>query len=349
MRLNHIYLESLGVRLGRRLDLADAVADGRYPSGEYTANGLLGVTVSDDAFAPDLAVDAVRQALERGATDPSGLRLLLHASTYFQGQDVWTPASYIQNETVKGSAPAIEVDQKSNGGLAALSLAAGHLAGCDEDARVMITTGERFCLPGFDRFRTESGTVMADGGTALVLSRQPGFAQVKSCVLLSDPSLEGMYRGRGLKDAPAPGTKPLNMRGRKADFMRRHLADLELISLRIAEGIGSCVEQVLEEAKTDIDHVRRFVMPNNGQTARWWSMLADKGVTLDRTTWEFGRGISHLGAGDQVAGLNHLLTTGRLAAGDKIVIAGTGYGFNWGAAVVEILHVPEWATTTATP
>ena len=59
MRLNHIYLESLGVRLGRRLDLADAVADGRYPSGEYTANGLLGVTVSDDAFAPDLAVDAV--------------------------------------------------------------------------------------------------------------------------------------------------------------------------------------------------------------------------------------------------------------------------------------------------
>lgn len=343
MLLNDIYLESLGVRLGRRLDLDEAVADGRYASTEHIANALHSVTVSDDEFAPDLAVAAVRQALERGTVDPADVRLLLHASTYFQGQDVWTPSSYIQQSTIGGSAPAIEVDQKSNGGLAALSLASSFLAGCDDDASVMITTGERFCLPGFDRFRTESGTVMADGGTALVLSRRPGFARVISCVLTSDSRLEGMYRGRGLKDAPASGDKPLNMRGRKADFMRKHLSDLESISLQIAGGIGTTIQAALDEAKTDVADVRRFVMPNNGQTVRWWGMLADMGVGLDRTTWEFGRGISHLGAGDQVAGLDHLLTTGELSAGDRVVLAGTGYGFNWGAAVVEILHVPDWA------
>ncbi|MYV49616.1 hypothetical protein GT031_29720 [Streptomyces sp. SID2888] len=344
--MNDIYLESLGVRLGRRVDLDDAVADGRYAATEHIANALLTVTVSDDEFAPDLAVAALRQALGRGMVNPADVRLLLHASTYFQGQDVWTPSSYIQHHTIGGGAPAMEVDQKSNGGLAALSLASAFLSGCDEEAAVVITTGERFCLPGFDRFRTESGTVMADGGTALVLGRRPGFARVLSCVLTSDPSLEGMYRGRQLKDAPAPGTKPLDMRGRKADFMRKHLSDLESISLRIASGIGACIREVLEEAKTGVDDVRRFVMPNNGQTVRWWSMLADMGVGLDRTTWEFGRTIGHLGAGDQVAGLDHLLSTGGLSVGDRVVVAGTGYGFNWGAAVLEILHVPDWAAPT---
>ncbi|MEK9523710.1 ketoacyl-ACP synthase III family protein [Streptomyces sp. NPDC087908] len=345
MILNDIYLTSLGVRLGRRLDLEEAVRDGRYASAEYTANALLGVTVSDDTFAPDLAVAAVRQALERAGdtTSPDDVRMLLHASAYFQGQDMWTPSSYIQHHTVGGSAPAVEVDQKSNGGMAALALAAGHLAGHDEDATVLITTGERFCEPGFDRFRTESGTVMADGGTALLLGRKPGFAKVLSCAMTSDSTLEHMYRGRGLKDAPASGDKPLNMRARKTDFMRRNLDDLEAISLRIAGGIGGCIEQALEEAKTDVSDVRRFVMPHNGRTVRWWNMLEDMGVGGERTTWEFGRQVSHLGSGDQVAGLNHLLVTDQLRAGDRVVLAGTGYGFNWGAAVLEILHVPAWA------
>ncbi|MGW4648520.1 ketoacyl-ACP synthase III family protein [Kitasatospora sp. NPDC004289] len=347
MLANDIYLDSIGVRLGRRLDLAEAAADGRYAASEHIANGLLGVTVSEDDHAPDLAVAAVRQALERSEADPADVRLLLHASAYFQGQDMWTPSSYIQHHTIGGGAPAVEVDQKSNGGLAALSLASAFLAACEDTAAVLITTGERFCLPGFDRFRTESGTVMADGGTAMLLTRRPGFARVVSCVLTSDPSLEGMYRGRSLKDAPAAGDKPLNMRGRKADFMRRHLSDLEEISLRIADGISGCLQQALAEAKCEADDIRRFVMPNNGQTVRWWGMLAEMGVERERTTWEFGREISHLGSGDQAAALDHLLRTGQLAAGDRVLLAGAGYGFNWGAAVLEILHVPDWAAAEA--
>lgn len=130
--------------------------------------------------------------------------------------------------------------------------------------------------------------------------------------------------------------------------MRRHLNDLEGISLRIAGGIGACIRQALDEAKTDVDDVCCFNMSNNGRTIRWWSMLAEMGVGLDRTTWEFGRGVSHLGAGDQAAGLDHLLTTGQLSAGDRVVVAGTGYGFNRGAAVLKILRVPDGATAAMT-
>jgi 3-oxoacyl-[acyl-carrier-protein] synthase-3 len=340
MQLNDIYLDSLGVRLGRRVDLADAVADGRYPASEYKANGLTGAVVSDE-FAPDMAIHAVRQALSRSTVNPAGIRLLLHASTWFQGQDVWTPSSYIQQHTIGGRAPAIEVDQKSNGGMAALGLAVGYLSACPDDAAVLITTGERFCEPGWDRFRSESGTVMADGGTALLVTRRPGFARVLSAVLTSDSSLEGMYRGRSLRDAPASGDKPINMRSRKTDFMRKRLSDLDAISLQVAGGVGGCIREALAEAKTTVEEVRHFVMPNVGQTVRWWKLLDEMGVGLDRTTWEFGRTIGHLGAGDQVAGLDHLIETGALEPGDRVVIAGTGYGFNWGCAVLEILEKPS--------
>ncbi len=344
MLLHDVYIDALGVRLGEQLDLADAVADGRYPASEHTANGLLGAVCSDDEFAPDMAITAVRQAMERGSVDPADIRLLLHASTYFQGQDIWTPASYIQQHTFGGRAPSIEVDQKSNGGMAALGLAVSYLSACDDDGAVVITTGERFCAPGWDRFRSESGTVMSDGGTAMVLSRRPGFARILSSVLTSDPSLEGMYRGRKLKDAPASGDKPINMRARKTEFMRKHMSDLEAISLQVAGGVGACMREALDEAKTDVADVRRFVMPNVGQTVRWWQMLAEMGIGKDRTTWEFGRTISHLGAGDQVAGLDHLLAAGELEPGDRVVIAGTGYGFNWGCAVLEIVSNPSWST-----
>jgi 3-oxoacyl-[acyl-carrier-protein] synthase-3 len=344
---DNIFLDAVGVRLGEREELDAAVRTGRYAAKEYEANALTAVRVSQ-LPAPDLAVAAAREALARSAVPAEAFQLVLHASTYYQGQDVWTPSSYIQHNTIGGSAPAIEVDQKSNGGLAQLALAAGYLSGCDDDAAVLLTTGERFCLPGFDRFRSESGTVMADGGTAAVLTRTPGFARVLSCELTSDSSLEEMYRGRSFHDAPTAGTTVLDLRGRKAAYMRRNLSELESISTRIASGVRDCIVSALEAAKTGIEDVRWFVMPNNGRTVHWWRLLAEMGVGSERTTWEFGRAVGHLGAGDQVAGIDHLLRTGQLQVGDRVVIAGSGYGFNWGAAVLDIVAIPRWATTAPT-
>ncbi|MEV7966477.1 ketoacyl-ACP synthase III family protein [Sphaerisporangium sp. NPDC088356] len=345
MLITDIYIDSVGVRLGEPVDLADVVADGRYAATEYTANGLTGAVVSDE-FPPDLAIAAARQALDRGATSPSDVRLLLHATAYYQGQDMWTPSAYIQQHTIGGRAPSMEVDQKSNGGMAALALAVTYLSACDgDDDGVMVTTGERFCLPGWDRFKSEGGTVMADGGTAILLTRRPSFARIVSVVLTSDSTLEGMYRGRTLRDAPASSEKPLNMRSRKTDFMRRRMNDLDDISRRVAGGVGECMREALAEAKTEASDVRRFVMPNIGQTVYWWTLLKEMGVGLDRTTWEYGRTISHLGAGDQAAGLDHLLLHDELEPGDRVVLAGAGYGFNWGCAVLEIIAKPGWSAS----
>ncbi len=67
------------------------------------------------------------------------------------------------------------------------------------------------------------------------------------------------------------------------------------------------------------------------------------GIDPARTTWEWSRTVGHLGAGDQFAGLDHLVTSGRAVPGDRVVLIGVGAGYSWGAAVVEICDRPAWA------
>jgi 3-oxoacyl-[acyl-carrier-protein] synthase III len=343
MRLDDIYIDSLGVRLGRPHDLADAVASGRYDEDEYIANAMTSVVVADE-FPPDLGIAAVRQAFDRATVAPEAVRLMLHASLYFQGQDMWTPATYIQQHTIGGTAPSVHLHQMSNGGMAALGLGTAYLSASDEDAAVLLVTSDRFCDPGYDRYRTEASTVMGDGATATVLARRPGFARVLSVVLTADPSLEALNRGDGLRDHPGPGDRPLDLRARRTKYMRGRVKELEELSAKASGGITDTILQALDEAKTELADVRRVVLPNVGRTARWWSMLQEMGIPLERTSWEWGRTIGHLGCGDEASGLHHLLETHEVGPGDRVVIAGAGHGFYWGAGVVEILETPRWAT-----
>ncbi|MCZ9343319.1 3-oxoacyl-ACP synthase, partial [Streptomyces sp. TRM76130] len=129
-------------------------------------------------------------AIDRSGTDAQDISLVLHACTYFQGHDLWAPASYIQQAAVGNDCLSSEVRQLSNGGMAALELGVAYLEAGRGRRAVLITTGDRFCPPGFDRWNTDPGTVCGDGGTAMVLSAEGGFARLRSLVTVSDPALE---------------------------------------------------------------------------------------------------------------------------------------------------------------
>jgi 3-oxoacyl-[acyl-carrier-protein] synthase-3 len=71
------------------------------------------------------------------------------------------------------------------------------------------------------------------------------------------------------------------------------------------------------------------------------------GVPEERTTWAFGRGTGHVGAGDWFVGLEHLCETGDLAPGDKVLLFGGGAGYTCTAAVIEVLRLPAWAVPSS--
>lgn len=333
-----LFVAGTAHRLAPPLRVEEAVRRGLCAGTAVWRTGIDAVRVSEDASGPEMAAGAARDALRMAGA--SRADLTLHASTYHQGHDMWAPASYVQRVALGGGGPAFEVRQMSNGGMAALELAAGHLLAGPGRSTALVTTGDRFCPPGFDRWTTDQGTIYADGGTALVLSTEGGFARLLALATVSDPVLEGMQRGRNpFGAAPLEHGAPIDVESARRAFVSEH--GLDDVLRRIDAGQAEVVDLVLDEAGLKLDDLSRFVLPNLGR-ARMKAHFFDRfGIAPQATTWEWGRGVGHLGAGDQCAGLHHLVVSGGLAPGERCLLVGVGAGFTWSAAVVELLHRPE--------
>ncbi|MEU0991326.1 ketoacyl-ACP synthase III family protein [Streptomyces sp. NPDC005953] len=340
--MDELYIAATGSWLPPRLPIEEAVADGRCPAPLARTTGMVSVAVAGEESAPEMASRAARSALDRSGTGPADIDLVLHASFFYQGHDLWAPASYVQRVAVGNHCPAMEVKQVSNGGMAALELASGYLAADPARTAALITTGDKFCPPGFDRWRSDPGTVYADGGTALVLSRRDGFARLRSLVTVSAPELEGMHRG----DDPF-GPVPFSHRPRvDLDACKRAFlagTGSSYAVARVSSAQDSAIKGALAGAGLELGDVTRIALPHLGRRRLQAGYFGRFDLDPERTTWPWSREVGHLGAGDPIAGLDHLVTSGALDVGDTCLLVSVGAGFSWSCAVVEILRRPEWA------
>ncbi|WP_020673766.1 ketoacyl-ACP synthase III family protein [Amycolatopsis nigrescens] len=340
MRLPNVYIAGTGRRLPPAMTIEEAERAGLCDRRTIWRTRIESVCVSEHESAPELAARAARIALRQAGSQPDEIDLILHASIYYQGHDLWTPASYIQRVAVGNACPAIEVAQMSNGGLAALELAAGYLLADPAHNQALVTTGDRFCAPGIDRWRSDPGTVLADGGTAAVLSTRDGFARLRSLATVSDPSLERMQRGNArFGDAPYSSGEPVDVDAHRRGFVSE--TGLDTVLDRFEAGQRAAVKQALSDAGLELGEIDWFVLPNLGKPRLDEQFLRKFEVDLDRTTWSWGHRVGHLGAGDQIAGFGHLADSGALLPGQRCLLVSVGAGFTWSCAVVEMLRRPE--------
>ncbi|MQA94589.1 MAG: 3-oxoacyl-ACP synthase [Streptosporangiales bacterium] len=350
MRCADLSIAGVAYRLPGTLPVADAIAAGAYDAAEQEANAYLSVTVADGEAPPDMAVAAGRLALRRSGVPAADVALLLHASARFQGIDYWPAASYVHREVLGDAvrrAPALDVQQMCDGALGALELAASYLAADPARRAALITTGDRMDGPGFDRWSADvRGIVYGDGGAAAVLVRDGGapggadghgFARLLAVTTVVDTGLEGMYRG-DLEFADAPG-RPVDVRSRREAFAT---AIGGLPAQRIAAGLTEAVTATLDEAGLDLDDVTRFVFPNVGLQGLTNAYVRPLGITLERTAWEWGRRTGHVGAADQLTGLTHLVESGAVRPGDRVMLVGIGAGFAWTCALLELTETRGW-------
>lgn len=339
MRCDDLYVAGLARHLPATLEVAGAVADGRYDAGEQAANDYVSVTVAGGQAPPQMAAAAGALALERSGVPPALVGLLLHASAWFQGVDYWPAASYVHREVLGGNrrAPALDVAQMCNGALGAVELAASHLMAVPARRAALVTTADRFEEPGFDRWRGDvNGIVYGDGAAAVVLARE-GFARLLSVSTVVDTGLEAMYRGAE-EFSEAPG-RAVDIRARRRAFM----AGTEGVADRTTAGLGEAIGLALEEAGVELEEVARFVWPNVGLQTLLTRYLEPFGLKLEATAWHWGRRTGHVGAADQLTGLADLVETGTAGPGDRVMLIGIGAGFSWTCAVVEVLAPPGWA------
>jgi 3-oxoacyl-[acyl-carrier-protein] synthase III len=344
MRWDGVYFHGVGAVLGELVLTDTAVTAGRYDPGLAEMDGYLSTSVRSCGPAVHLGVRAGGLALRRSALDRAACSLVVHAYTGFQGLDDFASAAYIQRECVGGSANAIEVKQASNGGLAALEMAAAYLAARRDDGFALIATSDLYQPPVTDRYLTP-GTVFGDGGTAVVISRRPGWARLLATSTVADTTHEGIQRG-GEEWASHPGANgwPVAMSARIENYVKDNGEEVfvDLVS-RIGTAERQTMDVVLADAGIRPDQVSRWVFPNMGLSLTDWDARADYGAPISRSTWEWGRRVGHLGGGDQFAALEHLALTGAVSDGDLVLLHGAGTGFTYTSALLEILTIPPWS------
>ncbi|WP_326658220.1 ketoacyl-ACP synthase III family protein [Streptomyces sp. NBC_00385] len=335
MQIDDMYLGALGTWLPPSVE---------PPEGSASDPGLLSgaLVAGEDIAPPQMAVRAVEELLRRGGLDASDIDILFHVSVFHQGPDGWLPQSYIQRETLGTSIPSVGIQQGCNGLFAALELAAGWLRAAPGRDTALLTTAENFDSPLVDRWSAHPGSWLGDSACALTLTTRHGFARLRSLDTVTVPELEQLHRGEEPLFPPgAPAGRPLDFGTRAGQFRALNsVPDAPVLLNKARDGL---LAQVLQESGTDLADVARVISLNTSRSHVQQRIMDPLGLPMSRSAWEFGSSFGHLGAGDQFVTLERMVTGGRVAPGDRVLMLGVGPGVSIGAAVVEILEVPDWS------
>ncbi|MCC3653760.1 MULTISPECIES: ketoacyl-ACP synthase III family protein [Streptomyces] len=340
MRWQEIYIAGLGSRFPDRVETAEeAIAAGRYTARDRDTSGFRAVRVADDGEpGPVLAARAGRLALERSGLRGEEISLVLHAYAAHQGRDIWSPASYVEMAVLSSGAPAYEIRQGCNGGLSALELAASHLTARPDARAALITTGDAFHLPYLDRWNTDDQMVYGDAGAALVLSTRPGPLRLLATASVGDSSLEILDRGPGpWTRAPLEGGAPVDLAARKRDYFDAEENEFafEEVLARLRKGSEQAVGRALADAGTELSAIRWCVHTTFPGPVAQSAVYGPLGFSREATTYDWALEHGQLGAGDQIAGLDHLVRSGSPRPGDLVLLYGVGAGHVWTVAVLE--------------
>ncbi|WP_030663526.1 3-oxoacyl-[acyl-carrier-protein] synthase III C-terminal domain-containing protein [Streptomyces cellulosae] len=318
----------------RREAVADAVRAGRIEPDRAARNAYTEIPVSDLA-PPQMAVRAGRTALAESGVAAEDVGLLVHAWTYYQGQDYWQPVHYIINELELPNALPLGVDLGCNGGFAALEVMACRLL-CDPATHsAVLTTAERFAPPRFDRWSANFDAVYGDAATALVLDRERGGYEVLSTASKAAPEFEIMYRGSTPWGTGAFQHRPkVDIRATLVDFLAS--GGGQRFAAVAGDAVRSTVTSALEQAGIAMDDARvRVIAP-----PRFGAELIDRSyisVLAGLTKAEvlnLGARTGHLGAGDMAANLADITAAGRLQPGEIGVLLSATAGFSWSCMVL---------------
>ncbi|MEX3106176.1 MULTISPECIES: ketoacyl-ACP synthase III family protein [unclassified Streptomyces] len=343
MRTENIFLAGTGAFVPPRVSVADAVRRGAYDRERMESCGWRNIAVSDGVSAPDMAVAAVRQAVDRSGLGPEDIDLLVHSCAYHQGPDGWSAPHYILRATLGSPVPALTVEQGCNAFLAAVEMATQYLLCSPSRSGAVVSSADNFGAPSVDRWYAHRDAVLADAGTAVVLSKQSGWAALRSVESVSLPQYEILNRGH------EPIFPPAVTAGRALD-MNEHLeAMVEELGPKASE-IGQeygasgakLVEQVTGEAGITVADLSKVLHLGAGTTDFLDSHLRPMGLDASLGAVDFFRDLGHAGAADVGLQLNHLVEDGQLNAGDHLLLLSAGPGLMITAAVVTVLEPPAW-------
>jgi 3-oxoacyl-[acyl-carrier-protein] synthase III len=337
-RWDALYLAGIGTYLPDKVETVDeAIAVGRYTESKKKTNGYRAVRIADDMqTGPQMAVIAAREAMSMAGIVPEKYGLVMFSYLGHPGADMWSPACYVQRETLHdGPAPAVEIKQGCAGFMLALELAGGFLATRTGSQAALIAGGDAFHLPYVDRWSSHPQNVEGDGAAAVILSTKGGFARILSTCSVGDPRLT---RDPDWTLAPFPNGRTLRLETSLIDLMLDSEVDLDETVERTNQGLLRSVHGALAAAGKAVEEVRYFVHQNLAETIAVHSIHRPLGLDRRATTTDWGMDIGMVGTVDVALGLHHVLANRDLNEGDIVVLECAGAGYVWTSVVLEMLE-----------
>lgn len=314
--------------------LAEAVRGGLLPAQDAADSGYRTLTVSAHTAAPDMAVRAARRALDAAAVPADRLTGTVHAWTWHQGHDFWSPAHYVASGVGADRAGPLGVAQMCNGGAAAVEVAVSRLLADPDCDHLLVTTADRFAAPAFDRWTGDYGVLYGDGAAAAVLTRAGGPAALELLSLVTDaaPAMERMHRGDDEFSGAPLSRGAVDVRRTK----KAYLADVgkEAFAAAVGERVRRVVRRALDEAGVAACEVALAAVPRLGGASLHGVYLPALADVLPVAPVDLGGATGHLGAGDALANLAVALDDDLLAPGRVGIALSAGAGFTWTCLVV---------------
>lgn len=325
-----LYISSAAVELPPAMPLTEAIRDGRYPQESADIAGYSSVRIAKESSTLfDLASAAALSATARTTVPATDIRTLLFLSVFPLTRPAFynIPAALAEVVRAPCAFTAELATVSCAAGVDALVLA-GHRLLLTHDRAALIVTGELWRMPHIDRFNSNENFVFADGATAVVLSRDVGYARLLSAATLTDPTLSGLHA-----DVPSTRT-PIDINARARAFLQTRMGTDE-VHARLEAGLTSTIDAALSQARVKLDDVAYVVLPAVGRTflQRYLDML---NIPISRTMWDYYATTCHLGPGDHFSSLAHLIEHDRCSSGDVILLLGEGVGFQFSVAVLEV-------------
>lgn len=345
MRTADTFIKGLGVYVPPTVSVEWAVEQGLYAEESAKAHGLVSTAVAGDMPAPEMALRAAQEAVKRCGQSPADFDLLLCPATWYQGPEGWLPYSYLQEKLTGGDVLAMEIRQGCGGMVGGMELAASYLKAEPERRTAMLVAADNYGTPLMDRWNA-GAFILGDAASAVIMSKEPSFAQLLSVATATVPGFDV-----DLKYTDEPLFPPGILVGRGANFAVRKQnlmssAEGKAVAaarmLKVHQKTAELAEKVLAEAGIGTDDVTRVAVQNVDREIVDKRGMLVMGIDYEKSTWEYGRTIGHCGASDQILAFDRLLTTGELAAGDYLLIYGSGPGITISFAVVKVLENPPW-------
>ena len=331
-----LFLAGLSTEVGsEKVPVDDVVASGRYAAETAAVDGYTSIARSPSRPPYEAALTAARGAMAESNLVPAAVGALIYASIHRHGQPrFWSPASWVQRQLgLNSRIPALAVQQGCNGLLQSL-VALAPICKMQAASNLLLLGADRFEDSGFDRWRSDYGLVYGDAAAALVVSANDGFAKILHLAIDGAPELEELHRDEVVTaEGPESWQAEYDIRRSKKTFLGLYGQEGFTVPLNAALKRLRCGLLADPAWNGTVDWVFTPFVGSKIRTATYEATFADLG---QNNGWEIGQTVGHLGTTDGWVGLQELRRSGRLRAGQRVLIVSAGVGFSCGVALIEI-------------